>query len=82
MKIKYTEKFEVINIDREIPAECNQLTLINTGTSVVSLNGLLINPGGQYISTGNQYEENETRYQVKFTTPGNNEIFLIRKIYK
>jgi len=80
--IEYIEKFEIINITQEIPSDCNELTLINTGTSIVTLNGLTINPGGQYVSSGNQNEINRSRYKLIFAPGGTNEIFLIRKIYK
>jgi hypothetical protein len=80
--IEYIEKFEIINQTQEIPSDCNELTLINTGTSIVTLNGLVINPGGQYVSSGNQNEINRSRYKLIFATIGTNEIFLIRKIYK
>jgi hypothetical protein len=79
---KFTEDFKLINQPQEIRSECNQLTVINTGTATAVLNGLEIAPGDQYVSPGNENELNLTRYRLSFTGGGNEQVLVIRKIYQ
>ena len=79
---KFTEDFQLVNVPKEVVSNCNQLTVINTGTATAVLNGLLITPGSQYVSPGNEDELNLTRYRLAFTGVGTNEVLVIRKIYQ
>jgi hypothetical protein len=79
---KFTEDFQLVNVPKEVISNCNQLTVINTGTATAVLNGLDIAPGDQYISPGNENELNLTRYRLAFTGVGTNEVLVIRKIYQ
>jgi hypothetical protein len=80
--IKFTEYFQLYNQPQEIRANCNQLTVINIGTSIAILEGLEIQPGDQYISPGNENEFNETRYRISFNNLGTNIVLAIRKTYR
>ena len=80
--IDFYEKFELINTPGEIIADCNSLTVVNTGTATAILNGLEITPTTQYIAPGNESEFNTTRYRLSFAGVGTNQVLLIRKIYK
>jgi hypothetical protein len=79
---KFTEDFKLINQPQEVRSECNQLTVINTGTTTAVLNGLEIAPGDQYVSPGNENELNLTRYRLSFTGVGTEQVLVIRKIYQ
>lgn len=79
---KFTEDFKLINQPQEVRSECNQLTIINTGTATAVLNGLEIAPGDQYVSPGNENELNLTRYRLSFTGVGTEQVLVIRKIYQ
>jgi hypothetical protein len=79
---KFTEDFKLINQPQEVRSECNQLTVINTGTATAVLNGLEISPGDQYVSPGNENELNLTRYRLSFTGLGTEQVLVIRKIYQ
>jgi hypothetical protein len=79
---KFTEDFKLINQPQEVRSECNQLTVINTGTATAVLNGVDLIPGAQYISPGNENELNLTRYRLAFTGGGTNQVIVIRKIYQ
>lgn len=79
---KFTEDFQLINVPKEVVSNCNSLTVINTGTASAVLNGVIILPGSQYISLGNENEYNLTRYRLAFTGGGTNEVLVIRKIYQ
>ena len=79
---KFTEDFQLVNVPKEVVSNCNQLTVINTGTASAVLNGVVITPGSQYVSVGNENELNLTRNRLAFTGVGTNEVLVIRKIYQ
>jgi hypothetical protein len=80
--IDFYEKFELVNTPQEIIADCNSLTIINTGTVNAVVNGLEIAPAAQYYAPGNESEFNSTRYRLSFTAAGTQQVLVIRKIYK
>jgi hypothetical protein len=80
--IDFYEKFELLNTPGEILADCNSLTVVNTGTATAIVNGLEIAPAAQYYAPGNETEFNSTRYRLSFTGVGTEQVLLIRKIYK
>ena len=79
---KVYEYFQLYNIPQELRADCNSLTVINTGTSIAIIEGLQVLPGEQYYAPGNEDELNETRYRLSFDNLGTNVVLVIRKIYK
>lgn len=80
--IKFYEYFQLYNSPQELRAECNSLTVINTGTATAIIDGLEIAPNAQYYSPGNENEFNETRYRLSFSGVGTEQVLVIRKIYK
>jgi hypothetical protein len=82
MKRRFYEYFQLYNIPSELRADCNSLTVINTGQATAVIDGLEILPGQQYYSPGNEDEFNETRYRLSFTGVGTNIVVVIRKLYK
>jgi len=80
--IEYYEKFELVNTPQEIISDCNSLTIVNTGSVTAVVNGLEIAPAAQYYAPGNETEFNTTRYRLSFTAAGNQQVLVIRKIYK
>jgi hypothetical protein len=80
--INFYEKFELVNTPQEIIADCNSLTIVNTGTVTAVVNGLEIAPAAQYYAPGNESEFNSTRYRLSFTGAGTQQVLVIRKIYK
>lgn len=80
--IDFYEKFELVNTPQEIIADCNSLTIVNTGTVNAVVNGLEIAPAAQYYAPGNESEFNSTRYRLSFTAAGTQQVLVIRKIYK
>ena len=80
--IDFYEKFELVNTPQEIIADCNSLTIVNTGTVNAVVNGLEIAPAAQYYAPGNETEFNSTRYRLSFTAAGTQQVLVIRKIYK
>jgi hypothetical protein len=80
--IKFTEYFQLYNQPQEVRANCNELTIINIGTSTAFIEGLELAAGDQYVSPGNENEFNETRYRLSFNNLGTNVVLVIRKIYR
>lgn len=80
--IDFYEKFELVNTPQEIIADCNSLTIVNTGTVNAVVNGLELAPAAQYYAPGNESEFNTTRYRLSFTAAGTQQVLVIRKIYK
>lgn len=82
MKREFYEYFQLYNIPQELRADCNELTVLNLGTSAATIEGLTITTGQQYVSPGNENEVNTTRYRLSFDNVGTNVVLVIRKIYK
>ena len=82
MKREFYEYFQLYNLPQELRADCNELTVINLGSSSAIVEGLEILTGDQYISTGNENEVNTTRYRLSFGAGGTQVVLVIRKIYK
>jgi hypothetical protein len=80
--INFYEYSQLYNIPQELRADCNELTIVNTGTSSAFVDGLELLPGDQYVATGNESEFNTTRYRLSFDNLGTNVVQAIRKIYK
>jgi len=82
MKRVFYEYFQLYNTPQELRSDCNELTIINLGTSVAIIEGLEIAVGDQYFAPGNEDEVNTTRYRLSFDNLGTNKVLAIRKIYK
>ena len=79
---EFYEYLQLYNIPQELRADCNELTVVNLGTSIAIIEGLELASGDQYVSTGNEDEKNVTRYRLSFDNTGSNVVLVIRKIYK
>ena len=82
MKRNFYEYFQLYNTPQELRSDCNELTVLNLGTSVATIEGLEIATGDQYVSPGHEDEINTTRYRLAFDNTGTNKVLAIRKIYK
>ncbi len=81
--LKYTVDFFQISTSQYIGGDnCNALTFINYGTSVVKIESIVLQPNQQFQIQGNTGENNSQRFFVNFgsTTTGNN-IVVVRKRY-
>jgi hypothetical protein len=82
MKQIFYEYFQLYNIPQELRADCNELTIVNLGSSIAIIDGLQLANGDQYYAPGNEQELNTTRYRLSFDNTGTNIVLAIRKIYK
>jgi hypothetical protein len=80
--INFYEYLQLYSIPQELRADCNSITVVNIGTSVAFIDGLAIAVGDQYVSLGNENEFNTTKYRLSFDNLGDNQVLVIRKIYK
>jgi hypothetical protein len=78
----FYEYTQLYNTPQELRADCNSLTVINTGTATALIDGTPILPNQQYYSPGNEGEVNITRYRLSFSGVGIEQVIVIRKIYK
>ena len=78
----FYEYIQLYSIPSELRSDCNSITVVNVGTSVAFIDGLAIAVGNQYVSQGNENELNTTKYRLSFDNFGDNQVLVIRKIYK
>ena len=81
MSRNFVEIIAFINDNQPIKSDCGDFTVINTGTSNATINGLTIAPGAQYVSYSNEGEINKTIYIVAFDNTGTNQVTVIRKVF-
>jgi hypothetical protein len=80
--INFYEYSQLYNIPSELRADCNEIVIVNIGTSIALIDGLELASGDQYVCPGNESEFNTTRYRLSFDNTGTNIVQAIRKIYK
>lgn len=78
----FVEETQVYNQPGEVRADCNAITFLNVGTAQMQVNGVLVVPGAQLVSTGNEGEINRTRYRLSFAGVGTEICQVIRKVYQ
>jgi hypothetical protein len=77
----FTEHIATINDNQQVKSDCGDFTIINTGTSGVIVNGILLAANDQYICYANEGETNRTIYNVQFDNTAINKITVIRKVF-
>lgn len=77
----FVEQAEIHNSPGEVRSNCNSITFLNSGTIAATVNGVPVAVGDQYVSNGNEGEENKTLYRLAFVGGGAGEMIVIRKTY-
>lgn len=82
--LEYETMFYSVDAPKYIDSNCNGLTFINFGTSVVSVETVQLQPGQQLEINGNQGEFTVQRFFVKFSVGVglSNNCVVILKRYK
>lgn len=82
--LEYETMFYSVDTPKYVESNCNGLTFINFGTSVVSVETVQLQPGQQLEVTGNQGEITNQRFFVNFSTGVGlvNNCVVILKRYK
>lgn len=81
----FTVNFVIVNVNIQVPAQCNSIQFINQGTSTVTIGGgLTLAPQQSIAIDGNKYEWDNTNYQVQFDTSAGdfNNLVVVRKVYQ
>ena len=78
---KFEIRFDSINRAAAVRSDCNEIFIYNTGTSVVLVNAIPLQPNTGFIVAGHIGERDTTVYQVSFTGVGNNAAVITRKFY-
>ena len=79
---KYKVDFLNYVTNGSVKSNCADITFINQGTSIVTVNNAISLLSGQSVSiTANTGELDTTTYNFYFDTSGTNTLVVVRKIY-
>lgn len=80
--LKYTTDFYTVDVSQYVVTDCNTVTFINYGTSVVTIENVPLQTNQSLTITGNAGEITNQKFFVNFgtSTTGNNCV-VIRKRY-
>jgi hypothetical protein len=78
---KYVTETKVYFQSGQTPSECNSIAFINTGTTNVIIEGLVLLPTQSWSVAGNFCEINVKYYNFVFSGVGNNSLTVIIKRY-
>ena len=81
---KYYIEVKQFYTSQKVSSDCNDITFINTGSTNVRVQNILLVPNQQLNIAGNEGEIDTTQYDIFFTTliSTGNELTVIRKLYK
>lgn len=81
---KYYIEVKDFYTSQKVSSDCNEITFINTGTTNLTVEGILLVPNQSLRIQGNIGEIDTTQYDIIFTTLTNvgNKLTIIRKLYK
>jgi hypothetical protein len=76
---RYTTETKVYYQSGSSPSDCNSILFINTGTTNVNVEGLVLTPAQSWSVDGNENEINVKYYNFVFNGVGNNSLTIIIK---
>lgn len=79
--IQYTTETKVFVLTGSTDSNCNSILFINTGTSAVTIDGVVIQQGQQFRIDGNYAEILIKTYYFTFATGGTNSLTIVYKRY-
>jgi hypothetical protein len=80
--LKFEVDFYTVDTSQYVQATCNSLTFINYGTSVVSIESVILQPTQSFTIEGNNGEYTEQKFIVNFgTSSTGNNCVIVRKRY-
>jgi hypothetical protein len=81
---KYYIEFKTFYTSQSIQSDCNEITFINTGTTNVSIESVLLYPNQSLRIGGSINEIDTTEYSIFFATviSTGNSLTVLRKLYK
>lgn len=80
---KYYIETKIFNTSSKVYSDCNAIIFINTGTTNVNVNDVVLAPTQKLTLSGNFAEIDTTQYQITFQNPidPNNQVTILRKLY-
>ena len=81
-RIEYYNDISIYHIGQYIQSDCADITFLNTGTSNVNVNGIVLLPNQSLAFNANFNEIDTTKYSIFFSGTGANSCTVIRKMYK
>lgn len=78
---QYITETKIFTQSNSTDTNCNSLIFVNTGTSNVNIDGLVLTPNQSLNITGNDNEINVKIYYFNFTGAGTNSLTIIYKRY-
>ena len=78
---KYITETKTFTQSSSTDTNCNSLIFVNTGTSNVTIDGLLLTPNQSLNITGNENEVNVKVYYFNFSGAGTNALTILFKRY-
>jgi hypothetical protein len=76
----YNDMVQYIDV-AEIESNCVEVSIYNQGTSNLIVNGILFLPNTGIAFDGKEGEMDTTKYKIHFSGAGQNQAFVIRKVY-
>ena len=78
---QYITETKVFYQSGSSPSNSNSIIFINTGTSTINIEGLILTPAQSFAIDGNEGEINIKTYYFQFTGVGVNALTVIYKRY-
>lgn len=81
---KYYVETKVFYTTANIGSDCNDITFINSGSTNLNIDAVILLPNQSLRISGNRGEIDTTQYNVTFASPSavGNQLIVIRKLYK
>lgn len=81
---KYYVETKVFYTTANIASDCNDITFINSGSTTLNIDAVILLPNQSLRISGNRGEIDTTQYNVTFASPSavGNQLIVIRKLYK
>ena len=78
---KYTTDTKIFLSNGQTDTDCNSVIFYNTGTNLVNVDGINLQPGQQFRIDGNEIEQLVKAYYFQFSGILVNELTVIYKRY-
>jgi hypothetical protein len=79
--MKYIIDTMTVSSAQNVDAGCNAIIFTNRGTNTALINGQPLLEGESMANNGLPGEMDTTRYSVRFSGAGTNELYIRRKLY-
>lgn len=79
--IQYTTETKIYVLTGSTDSNCNSILFINTGTSQVTIDGIVLQQGQQFRIDGNENEMLIKTYYFTFASGGTNNLTVVFKRY-